>query len=160
MLLLAYDTSGREGGIALAQCEGDACNVLDEVAVSGGTFSAQLVPQTSELLRKHGFSATDIGALVVAGGPGSFTGLRIGLVAAMGLAEALQKPIAAISVLEAMAWDVADGPVIAALDASRKEAYVGEYGPRPQQDSRTASVADGAGESLTRQSLGNDGGLR
>jgi tRNA threonylcarbamoyladenosine biosynthesis protein TsaB len=130
MLLLAYDTSGREGSIALAQCEEAACSILDQVAVSGGTFSAQLIPQTAELLHKHGFSANDIGALVVASGPGTFTGLRIGLAASKGLAEALQKPIAAVSVLQAMVWDVADGPVLAAIDASRSEVYVGEYRDR------------------------------
>lgn len=130
MLLLAFDTSGREGGIALARCEADACEILEEAAISGGMFSAQLVPQVSQLLCKHNFFIDQIDVFAVATGPGSFTGLRIGLAAAMGFAEALQKPIVAISVLQAMTWDRGEGTVIAALDASRNEAYVGYYRDR------------------------------
>jgi len=82
MLLLATDTSGRSGSIALAR--GDAngsCEVIEVVPLAGGTFSVQLVPQIAALLAKRGFSKHDIGAFVVASGPGSFTGLRIGLAA-------------------------------------------------------------------------------
>lgn len=128
MLLLAADTSGKHGSIALARCEGDLCDVLEIVPLAGGTFSAQLVPQIAALLRKHGFGRQDIGAFAVASGPGSFTGLRVGLAAIKGLAEVLSKPIAAVSLLEAVAVaGEIQGRVIAALDAGRNEAYLGEY---------------------------------
>lgn len=129
MLLLAIDTSGKHGSIALAQCgPGDACQVIEVVPLAGGMFSAQLVPQIVELLKKHGFSRHDLDGFVAASGPGSFTGLRVGLAAIKALAEALGKPIAAVSLLEAVAVAVAaEGKVYAALDAGRGEIYVGEY---------------------------------
>jgi tRNA threonylcarbamoyladenosine biosynthesis protein TsaB len=129
MLLLAADTSGKHGSIALARCGPDVgCSVIEVVSLDGGTFSAQLVPQIAALLTKHGLGKLDIGALAVVSGPGSFTGLRIGLAAVKALAEVLSKPIAAVSLLEAIA--VAgrqQGKVMAALDAGRGDVYAGDY---------------------------------
>jgi len=129
MLLLATDTSGQHGSIALAECgPGDECRTLEVVPLTGGTFSAQLVPQIAALLEKHGFTKRDIGAFAVASGPGSFTGLRVGLAAIKALAEVLQKPIAAVSLLEAVAdSSESRGRILAALDAGRNEVYVGEF---------------------------------
>ncbi len=132
MLLLAADTSGKHGSIALAQCQpGDECNIVEVVALAGGTFSAQLVPQIAELLQKHGFTKRDIGGFAVASGPGSFTGLRVGLAAIKALADVLGKPIAAVSLLEAVAATAPRADrVLAALDAGRGEVYVGDYETR------------------------------
>src|SRR5438270_10766250 len=129
MLVLAVDTSGKHGSIALAQFEADrTCNVLEVVPLAGGTFSAQLVPQIAELLQKHSFSKQDLAGFVVASGPGSFTGLRVGLAAVKALAEVLEKPIAAVSLLEAVAAaSDTPGKVFAAMDAGRGEIYLGEY---------------------------------
>jgi tRNA threonylcarbamoyladenosine biosynthesis protein TsaB len=129
MLVLATDTSGKFGSIALADCgPGEDCRVLDVVALEGGTFSAQLVPQIAGLLAKHSFAKQDIGAFAVASGPGSFTGLRVGLSAIKALAEILQRPIVAVSLLEALAVSSGQtGPVVALLDAGRSEVYTGEY---------------------------------
>jgi tRNA threonylcarbamoyladenosine biosynthesis protein TsaB len=127
MLLLATDTSGKHGSIALAECS-DECRVLEVVPLTGGTFSAQLVPQIAALLAKHGFSKGDIGAFAVASGPGSFTGLRVGLAAIKALAEVQEKPIAAVSRLEAVVeLSRSRGKILAVLDAGRNEVYVGEY---------------------------------
>ena len=80
------------------------------------------------MLTKHGFTKNDIAAFAVASGPGSFTGLRIGLAAIKALAEVLQRPIAAVSLLEAIATEGPwQGNVTTALDAGRSEVYVGEY---------------------------------
>jgi len=87
MLLLAADTSGKHGTIALAQCAAEGCDVVEVVPLEGGTFSAQLVPQIAALLAKHGFNKTDIGGFAVASGPGSFTGVRVGLAAIKALAR-------------------------------------------------------------------------
>lgn len=135
MILLAVDTSGKDGSIALARVSetnpSDASSgvqILDVVPLEGGTFSAQLVPQISGLLAKHGLSKSDIGGFTVASGPGSFTGLRVGLAAIKALAEVLGKPIAAVSRLEAIARAGGGrGRVVAALDAGRNEIYAGEY---------------------------------
>ncbi len=129
MLLLATDTSGKHGSIALARGNSDgSCDVIEVVPLSGGTFSAQLVPQIAALLAHRGFSKSDIGAFVVASGPGSFTGLRVGLAAIKALAEILGKPIASVSLLEVIALSAGtQGKVVAVMDAGRGEVYVGEY---------------------------------
>ena len=128
MLLLATDTSGKHGSITLAECgPGGKCKILEVVPLTGGTFSAQLVPQIAALLAKHGFTKRDIGAFAVASGPGSFTGLRVGLAAIKALAEVLKKPIAAVSLLEAVAESSRSrGKTLAGLDAGRNEVYVAE----------------------------------
>lgn len=124
LIVLGIDTSGKQGGIALAR-NGEALAVA---GIAGGTFSAQLIPQVAELLAQHKLKKEDIGGFAVASGPGSFTGLRVGLSAVKGLAEILGKPIAAISVLEALALSAdRDGKVAAALDAQRQEIFFGEY---------------------------------
>lgn len=138
-LLLATDTSGKNGSIALARVTPGQSDVeiVEVVPLTGGAFSAQLVPQIAALLEKHGYRKTDLGAFAVVSGPGSFTGLRVGLAAIKALAEALQKPIAALSLLEAVAWSgtadgIAHGRILAALDAGRGDVYVGDCELDPQ----------------------------
>jgi tRNA threonylcarbamoyladenosine biosynthesis protein TsaB len=133
MLLLAIDTSGKQGSIALARAgersgDGDDVEVIEIAPLAGGTFSAQLVPQIADLLLTNGFTRYDIGGFAVASGPGSFTGLRIGLAAVKALAEVLNKPIAAVSLLEVCVFaSGVEGKIMAALDAGRNEVYAGEY---------------------------------
>ena len=137
MILLAIDTSGKDGSIALARTDGDAggagvaspsVEIWDVIPLEGGTFSAQLVPQIADLLKKHGLTKEQIDGFAVTSGPGSFTGLRVGLAAVKGLAEILGKPIAAVSKLEVVARSgKSRGKVIAGLDAGRNDVYVGEY---------------------------------
>ena len=141
MLLLVTDTSGKHGFVGLVRAGGnrtpDTIEVVEEVPLAGGTFSAQLVPQISGLLEKHGLRKSDIEAFIVVSGPGSFTGLRVGLAAIKALAEILQKPIVPVSLLEVVARSVvfvagqpshtAELHYLVALDAGRGEAFVGEY---------------------------------
>jgi tRNA threonylcarbamoyladenosine biosynthesis protein TsaB len=128
MLILAVDTSGKNGSLALVQCGARTSRTIEVVPLEVGTFSAQLVPQVSALLTKHNLTKGHIDAFAVASGPGSFTGLRVGLAAIKALAEILQKPIAAVSLLEAVAGAAGtDGQFLAALDAGRGEIYCGEY---------------------------------
>jgi tRNA threonylcarbamoyladenosine biosynthesis protein TsaB len=130
MLLLAIDTSGKNGSIALATIAHShtRVEVIEVVPLDGGAFSAQLVPQIAHLLEKHGRSKNDLCGFAVVSGPGSFTGLRVGLAAIKALAEVLKQPIAAISLLEAVARGSASrGCLLAALDAGRREVYVGDY---------------------------------
>ncbi len=138
MILLVTDTSGKHGSVALARAHDpatpnetaaiEATELIEEVPLAGGTFSALLVPQISALLEKHGLSKSDLGAFVVVSGPGSFTGLRIGLAVIKGFAEILQKPIVPVSLLEVIALaSGAAGRVLTALDAGRGDIYVGEY---------------------------------
>src|SRR5260370_3108251 len=152
-LLLATDSSGKNGSLALARVTPgqSGVEIVEVVPLAGGAFSAQLVPQIAALLEKHGHNKNHLGAFAVASGPGSFTGLRVGLAAIKALAEALQKPIAAVSLLEAVACSGAGQPhprnhqrhqaghhfaqapdhahsrVLAALDAGRGDVYIGDY---------------------------------
>jgi tRNA threonylcarbamoyladenosine biosynthesis protein TsaB len=128
MLVLGIDTSGQSGGITLAEADAGSFRVIESAAIAGGTFSAQLIPTLAALLKKHGYRAAGIGGFAAASGPGSFTGLRVGLSAIKGLAETLHKPIATVSVLEALASMAdRDGKIAAAMDAGRKEVFLGLY---------------------------------
>jgi tRNA threonylcarbamoyladenosine biosynthesis protein TsaB len=128
MLILAIDTSGKQGSITLARGDEKSFEVIDSRSIAGGTFSAQLIPQIAAALDALKLKKKDIQGIAVTAGPGSFTGLRVGLTAAKGLAEVLHIPIAAISLLEALALQPsADGEYWVALDAQRKEAFVGDY---------------------------------
>lgn len=143
MLLLVTDTSGKDGVVGLARA-GDAASadkveVIAEIPLAGGTFSAQLIPQISGMLEKRGVRKAEIDAFIVVSGPGSFTGLRVGLAAIKGLAEILRKPIVPVSLIEALApysrmisafHDASPDAAFryaVALDAGRGEAYVGQY---------------------------------
>jgi len=160
MLLLVTDTSGKDGFVGLATAghghRPDRIEVIEEVPLAGGTFSAQLVPQISGLLEKHNFTKSEIGAFIVVSGPGSFTGLRVGLAAIKALAEILRKPIVPVSLLDILA---ASTPAIAvredspdratfhyavALDASRGEVFLGEYEASSNRD----LIPNPLGESL------------
>lgn len=131
MLLLVTDTSGRQGSVALARAADRDQNdpaVIEAAPLAGGTFSAQLVPQIAALLAKHGFTKADVDAFIVVSGPGSFTGLRVGLAAIKALAEVLKKPIVPVSLLEALALESGrQGKVAAVLDAGRGDVYFGLY---------------------------------
>ena len=128
MLLLAVDTSGHNGSIALARCSPQAFALIEQAPLASRSYSAEIIPLLAALLERNRMAMNDIEAFAVASGPGSFTGLRVGLAAVKGLAEITGRPIAAVSVLAAIAAQAgADGRVIAATDAGRRELYVGEY---------------------------------
>jgi tRNA threonylcarbamoyladenosine biosynthesis protein TsaB len=135
MRIIAIDTSGRNGSVAL--CRGDASSfgALGLAAIEGGTYSARLMPCIAELLTQAKLNKSQIDGFVVVDGPGSFTGLRVGLSTAKGLCEALSKPLATVSVLEALAIVYADGEetITAVLDAGRGEVYVGEFAVTDQR---------------------------
>ena len=137
MFLLAIDTSGKQGSIALADCRSDsACTVLEVMPLEGGTFSAQLVPQIASLLARHRLTKQDVGGFAAVSGPGSFTGLRVGLAAVKALAEVLGKPIATVSSLAAVgAVAQSPGRLMAALDAGRGEVFAAhaEMGDEPNE---------------------------
>jgi tRNA threonylcarbamoyladenosine biosynthesis protein TsaB len=166
-LLLAVDTSGKNGSLALARTtpgqSGSDIDVLEVVPLTGGAFSAQLVPEIAALLTKHGYSKNDLDAFAVANGPGSFTGLRVGLAAIKALAEALQRPIVAISLLEAVACSgAARGRVLAALDAGRGDVYAGDYELDPQvhmHSERLLSREEFIAESKRKTVVTPDAGL-
>jgi tRNA threonylcarbamoyladenosine biosynthesis protein TsaB len=124
MLILGVDTSWKQGSIALVRDE----KTLAVQPIAGGTFSAQLIPQLARMLSSHRLSKLDIAGFAAASGPGSFTGLRIGLTAVKALAEILHRPIAAVSVLEALALEAGrEGTIAVLLDAARSQVFLGSY---------------------------------
>jgi tRNA threonylcarbamoyladenosine biosynthesis protein TsaB len=133
MRFLVTDTSGKQGSVALARAgererDRDDVEVMEVALLAGGMFSAQLVPQIAALLAKHRLGKADIDAFIVVSGPGSFTGLRVGLAAIKALAEILKKPIAPVSLLEVVATSSrSQGKVGALLDAGRGDVYFGAY---------------------------------
>ena len=138
MYLLGIDTSGKSGGVTLAEGDAHTYCVLETSPIAGGTFSAQLVPTVACLLTKCNLRIHDLGGFAVASGPGSFTGLRVGLGAVKGLAEASGKPIATVSLLEALAsLAEMEGTIAAALDAGRNQIYLGLYFSHPAEGNTT-----------------------
>lgn len=130
MLILAVDTTTPSGSVALL--EDDA--LLGEVNVeSAATHSARLLRSVDFLLVSAGRNVKDIDAYAVAAGPGSFTGIRIGVGAVKSLAFASGKPVAPVSTLLALAVKLAaDGPrlVCPLLDAKKDEIYAGLFEAR------------------------------
>jgi len=134
-LILALDTATEKGSLALAADDRLlAAYSLD----SPGTYLQQLLPGVEELLRAAGSSLQDLGAIAVSQGPGNFTGLRIGLATAKGLAWALGCPLVPVPTLEALAaqfpWQPQPTAVI--MDAKREEVYLGLFqcpGEFPQE---------------------------
>lgn len=129
MLVIAIDTSGRKGSVALCRGDADSFEVLQLTSLEGGTYSAQLMPVISRALAEQQLDKTSVDGFAVVSGPGSFTGLRVGLATVKGLCEVLQKPLATVSMLEALAltYGRSGESVTAVLDAGRGEVYVGEY---------------------------------
>jgi tRNA threonylcarbamoyladenosine biosynthesis protein TsaB len=142
MLLLAIDTSGRQGGVTLARGENDI-EIIESTPIQGGSFSAELIPQIAALLAKHGYGPKDLQALVAATGPGSFTGLRVGLTAVKGLAEVLNLPIATVTSLEVLLASAgAQENTMAVLDAGRGEVYAAvQIGDAREESLLTAAEA-------------------
>lgn len=125
-MILSLDTCGPVGTVALARLSGEGVKSLALTGIAGKTYSARLVPAIRELVAAQGARIAEIATIVVTNGPGSFTGIRIGLATAKGLAELHGTPIVAVSRLAVLAHKA--GKRAAALDASRGEFYVGEYG--------------------------------
>lgn len=122
--ILAIDTTGPFGSLALI-AEG---RVVEETLLhSEEGFSRILHLELGQLLARHAWSLQTIDGFAAAAGPGSFTGIRVGLAAVKGLAEAERKPVFAVSNLQAIAWH-GSGPLRAVLmDARRGEVYGAVY---------------------------------
>ena len=125
MLILGIDTAAAPCCAAVYDTEKG--QILGSTVINNKlTHSVTLMPVVRDLVRNAELSMEDIGLFAVANGPGSFTGLRIGISAVKGLAFALSKPCAAVSTLEAMAYNVTayDCVVCAAMDARCNQVYV------------------------------------
>lgn len=121
-LLLAIDTCGPSGSVALGRLAAGAVEILGQKELAGRTYSATLVAAIGEMLTGANLSLGQLGVLIVVNGPGSFTGVRVGVSAAKGLAEGASLPALAVSRLEVLAFKAR--AACAALDAQRGEIFL------------------------------------
>ena len=126
MLVLAIDTCGPTGSVALGRLAGRDLEIVGQTELEGRSYSATLVASVGDLLRDAGLGLKDVGGMVAVNGPGSFTGVRVGLSAVKGLAETGggggQIPVVAVSRLEVLSRKA--GVPSAALDAHRGEVFL------------------------------------
>lgn len=122
MKILALETSAKAVSAAVAEDGKILCSGYQD---TGLTHSRTLMPIVEHIMQNTGLTMADIDAVAVAAGPGSFTGIRIGVSAAKGLAFAADKPVVGVSTLAAMARNVSfsGGLVICAMDARRSQIY-------------------------------------
>ncbi len=122
MLLLAFETSAKAASVALFQEEKLLAESYQNTAA---THSQTLMVMAEDMLRQCGLTARDVQAVAVAAGPGSFTGVRIGVAAAKGFAWGGELPCYGVSTVEAMAkgLGVWDGYICSVMDARRNQVY-------------------------------------
>ena len=136
--VLAIDTASPAPAIAL-RARG---TIFEESLSTDRRASEELLPALRRCLARANLSLTDVSRLALCAGPGSFTGLRVGLATAWALARATGIPVEAVSTLESMAeaWrDAGEGPVWTALDAGRGDVVFQEFGLEgPRAEPRTS----------------------
>ncbi len=122
MLILAFETSAKAGSVALLEGEKLLGESYQNTAL---THSQTLMPMAQDLLKSCGRTPGDVQAVAVAAGPGSFTGVRIGVAAAKGFAWGGSLPCYGVSTLEAMAYQLGawQGYVLPVMDARRQQVY-------------------------------------
>ena len=122
MLILAFESSARPASVALLR---DGCLLSQYSQCSALTHSRTLLPMAEDMLKNAELTIGDVELFAVARGPGSFTGVRIGVSTVKGLAWAANKPCVGVSTLEAMAWHglAAGGVVCPVMDARRSQVY-------------------------------------
>jgi tRNA threonylcarbamoyladenosine biosynthesis protein TsaB len=153
-MILAIDTSSDVAGVALAGPD----IVLGEIVWTGrASHSSLLTPSIERVLSANGVRVSSVDSIAVASGPGSFSGLRVGISAAKGLALALDIPLAGVGTLDIIAWQVSPlaSSVVAVLPAGRGQVYGARYvgqgpewervtGPDIQTIESLAAELDGA----------------
>ncbi len=175
MLILAFETSAKAASVALVE---NGKLLGESYQNTGLTHSQTLMVMAEDLLKQVGKTVNDITAVAVAEGPGSFTGVRIGVAAAKGFAWGRQLPCYGVSTLEAMALSLGayQGHICACMDARRSQVYnalfyVNQGNLERFSEDRAISLADlkselehidgpiflvGDGASLTHKTLSGD----
>lgn len=126
MLLLAIESSGLVASVALMSDD----KIVGEYTTNFKTTHSQtLLPMMNEVVQMTGFSLENLDAIVISGGPGSFTGLRIGAATAKGLGLALEKPLINVPTVDALAFNLYGNEQVICpiMDARRQQVYTGLY---------------------------------
>ena len=129
MKILAFETSAKAGSVALLE---DDKLLGENYQNTGLTHSQTLMTMAEDLLKSAGLTPQDVQAVAVAAGPGSFTGVRIGVAAAKGFAWGGELPCYGVSTLEAMAKSLGpwEGTVACVMDARRSQVYNALFGTK------------------------------
>ena len=148
MKILALETSAKAASCALVH---DGMPIATAWQATGLTHSRTLLPMVQDMLRNSELTLADTDAIAIAAGPGSFTGLRIGLASVKGLAWAAEKPCIGVSTLESMAWPLShvNGIIVCAMDARRQQIYNAVFRAQSGalirlREDRAISLADAA----------------
>lgn len=122
MLILAFESSAKPASAALVK---DGQLLSQYTQCSALTHSRTLLPMAEDMLKNAELRLSDVDLIAVAHGPGSFTGIRIGVSTVKGLAWAAEKPCVGVSTLEAMAWHglAVGGYICPVMDARRSQVY-------------------------------------
>lgn len=151
-MILVFDTATMATVVACGEPNGDSAELRhDPVAGERPAHTPQLLTLAREVLRTRGASFSDVTRIGVGVGPGSFTGLRVGVSTARSLALATGAELVAVGSLAALAWPFRESAVTAAIDARRGEVFLSSYdsGVRTRGAEAIASAAladlDGAG---------------
>lgn len=123
MILLAFETSTEACSVALWQ-DGELC---ERFGIAPRQHAELALPWAQALLAEAGIAKSRIDAIAVGRGPGAFTGVRLGVALAQGIALALDRPVVAVSTLAALAFPVAGERILAAIDARMGEVYLGAF---------------------------------
>lgn len=126
MLTLAFESSAKAASVALVR---DGKLISQYSQCSGLTHSRTLLPMAEDMLKNAELGLDKVDVFAVAYGPGSFTGIRIGVSTVKGLAWATEKPCVGVSTLEAMSWHglAAGGYICPVMDARRSQVYNGLF---------------------------------
>lgn len=126
MILLAIESSSLVASIAVMS---DDTLIGEYTTNFKKTHSQTLLPMMNEVVQMTGISMQDVDAIVISGGPGSFTGLRIGAATAKGLGLALEKPLVNVPTVDALAYNLygTDQVICPIMDARRQQVYTGLY---------------------------------
>ena len=126
MRILALDSSGLVATVALLE---DEQTIAEYTVNYKKTHSQTLLPMLDEIVKMTEFDLSSVDAIAVAGGPGSFTGLRIGSATAKGLGLALEKPLIHVPTVDGMAYNLFGdkGLICPMMDARRNQVYTGIY---------------------------------
>ena len=162
MLILAFETSAKAASAALLE---DGKLLAESYQNTGLTHSQTLMVMAENLLHQCGKTVNDVNAVAVAAGPGSFTGVRIGVAAAKGFAWGREVPCYGVSTLEAIALSLGEyqGYVCPVMDARRNQVYnalfeIKDGKPVRLCDDRAIALSELAGRYAAKTSFSSETG--
>ncbi len=140
MKILSLDTSSKNAIVVITQNEEKIIELNNE---EEKTHSQKLMPMIDEAFQKSKLSLDDIGLIICCLGPGSFTGVRIGIATAKAFADSKNIPVVGVNSLEALAYSLeTEGKICAIIDAGHENAYVGYYEIRKDENGNLKTVQE------------------